>query len=74
MKNAKGIQNGDASTVAKINIGITPFNPAVIMVSVGNRLPIEVKMQAINKADRLKIAEIPANFHRSYFLEVRSSL
>lgn len=74
MKNAKGIQNGDASTVAKINTGITPFNPAVIMLSVGKRLPIEVKIQAINNADRLNPAEIPANFHRPYFLGVRSIL
>lgn len=55
-------------------MGITPFNPAVTMVSDGNRLPIEVKIQAVNKAERLNPAEIPASFHVLYFLDAKVKL
>lgn len=71
MKQAKGIQKEDPRTIAKINIGITPFNPAVIIVSVGKRLAMEVKIQAINKTERLNPAEIPASFHASGLLGIK---
>jgi hypothetical protein len=34
-----------------MNKGIIPFNPAVIIESVGRRLAMEVKIQAINKEE-----------------------
>ncbi len=74
LKEAKGIQKGEARTIAKINIGRIPFNPAVIRVSEGKRLPIDVKIQAINKAERLNPAEIPVSFHVSNLLERKFNL
>lgn len=74
LKNAKGIQKGEATTVAKINTGIIPFNPAVNIESMDKRLAIEVKIQATNKAERLNPPEIPASFHDSYFLGLMFNL
>ncbi|UQB69146.1 hypothetical protein [Epilithonimonas zeae] len=57
------IQNGEAKTIAKINIGIMPFKPAVMMLSIGKRIPIEVKMQAIIIPDKLSKIEMPTSCH-----------
>ncbi len=62
LNNAKGIQKGQARTIAKINIGIAPFNPALMIPSVDKRFPMEVKIHAMNKDARLNPAENPVSF------------
>lgn len=74
LNNAKGSQNGEARTIAKINIGIAPFSPALMIPSVDKRFPMEVQIHAMNKDERLNPAEIPASFQLPYFLELLFSL
>ncbi|MFC4162682.1 hypothetical protein ACFOWU_03395 [Epilithonimonas zeae] len=57
------IQNGEANTMAKTNIGIMPLKPAVTILSIGKRVPIEVKIQAIIIPNRLRRIEVPASRH-----------
>ena len=58
LHNAIVIQIGEAKTNAKTNIGNIPFKPAVTILSNGNLIAIDVKIQATNIEARLVIIDI----------------
>lgn len=49
---------GEAKTNAKTNIGNIPFKPAVITLSNGSLIAMDVKIQATNIEARLVIVDI----------------
>lgn len=61
------IQIGDEKNRAKTDSGRIPFNPAVTTSSCGNRLAIEVNMQAIIIQIRLAITALKNNFQLDIF-------
>ena len=56
------IQIGAEKNRAKIDSGKIPFNPAVIISSCGNRLAMELNIQAIIILKRLAINALKNNF------------